>query len=185
MGFLFWRPKLSYTCACCGKVYKGSPSFAYKKPSYYFDVPEEERDERVTISDDLCHIRGKDGEADIYAIRGTLDIPIMGVKEPLCWGVWVTQSRQSFEKYVETFKTDQSGEGSFGWLTVTMPYFDRSEPNEELENLACDVKWGKKGQRPKIVVQACDHPLYHSQADGIDWDTAVSIAQAFLKVTHQ
>lgn len=182
-----WQPKLAYTCSCCGKPYEGSPSFAYLKPVYYFDVPEAEREARIKIDDDLCYIRAAADDPDdhdIYAIRCTLDIPIRGVEAPFSWGVWASQSQENFWRYVETYNSDQSGDGSFGWLAVSMPYYDRSQPGEPLESLVCNVVWGKKGQRPKIMLQETDHPLYRDQADGIDWETAVMIAQTYLKGAH-
>lgn len=171
--------KLTYKCHCCGKIYRGSPSFAYEKPCYYFDVPEDERAERIKIDSDLCHIRPsgtEDSGQDIFAIRCTLDIPIHKVAEPFSWRVWVTQSEENFYRYVETYDADQSGIVTFAWLTVVMPYYGRIPPPDPLENLACDMHWGGKGQRPKIVLHETDHPLYHDQCNGISWEKAVEIA---------
>jgi hypothetical protein len=169
-----------FQCSECGEIHRGSPSFSYKKPSYYFDVPEAEREARVDINDDLCRIRPlqEDSEGQtIYCIRTTLDVPIHGADEPFCWGVWVTQSEESFKRYVETWDQDQSGDGSFGWLAVTMPYYNRRNPGEPFDSLKCDVRWGRKGQRPKVELQSCDHPLYIDQRDGISWETAIEIAR--------
>jgi len=183
--FNLFRRKLTYKCHCCGESYEGSPSFAYLKPDEVFDVPEDEYEARVKLDSDLCHIKAGTGlEQDLHLIRVTLDIPIRGAKEPFCWGVWVTQSKESFWRYVETFNQDQTGTTSFGWLTVRLPHYNRSGPSDYLENLACDVHWHSAGQRPKIVLHQCDHPLYHDQQTGISWEEAVRIAQGFLKSVH-
>lgn len=185
--FRFWEKKASFKCACCGKSYKGSPSLCYLKPSYFFDVPEDQRDGRVTLDSDLCHIAPDPNNSDdeeIFAMRCTLDIPIHGVKEPFKWGLWVTQSRDSFLKYLETYDEDQSNSGSFGWLAVTIPYYMRATSDGYSEHLACDVQWGIKGQRPKIILHESDHLLYSHQKQGIDWKTAIHIAQDFLKDTE-
>ncbi len=185
--FGWGRKKLSYTCACCGETYSGSPSLAYKRPVYYFWVPEEQREARVRADDDVCHIAADPDNADghdIYAIRCTLDIPIKGVAEPFCWGLWVSQSKDSFERYVRTFNQDQSQDGSSGWLAVDIPYYRRNAAGEPLESLACNVKWCTMGQRPKIEVMPCDHPLYIDQANGIEWDKAVEIAQSHMRIAH-
>ncbi len=186
--FGWGRKKLSYRCACCGETYRGSPSIAYKRPVYYFWVLEDQREARCHGDDDVYVIEADPGDPedhDVYAIRCTLDIPIKGVKEPFCWGLWVTQSKDSFERYVRTFKQDQSEDGSFGWLAVDIPYYRRNAPGEPLESLGCDLNWGTKGQRPMITVRECDHPLYLDQANGINWDKAVEIAQSHMQIIHK
>lgn len=176
-----------FKCPDCGKIHRGSPSFAYAKPAYYFDVPKEERGSRVALSDDLCCISPGESDDDRtihYFIRCLLEIPIRDADEPFLWGVWVTQSEESFERYKNTFETDQSGMGSFGWLAVVMPPYRRNAPGEPHEHLKCNVQWqgtkNGKGQRPLIEIQECDHPLYADQRDGISWDRAIKIARAVM-----
>jgi len=181
------RKTLTYNCSCCGKTYSGSPSIAYARPAYYFEVPEDQRESRIKVDEDLCFIEADPGDPDsqdIFAIRCTLDVPIQDIEEPFCWGLWVSQSRESFERYISTFNDDQSGDSSFGWLAVTMPYYRRHERGEPTESLQCDVEWGSKGQRPKIILRPCDHPLYYDQINGIDWEKAVEIAQSQMKTLH-
>jgi hypothetical protein len=156
---------------------------AYAKPVWYFEVPESERDARVWLTDDLCTIRPSEADAEgaiIHAIRAMLEIPIVGVDEPVLLGVWVTQSEASFARYVETFGLDQSGCSSFGWLPVTIPGFARTGDGEALENLGCDVRWGPPGRRPTLAIQESPHPLFAAQRDGISWERAVRLAEAFL-----
>lgn len=178
------NPKtFEFKCPDCGNIHRGSPSFAYAKPTYYFDVPEEERDSRITLSEDLCTIApsaNDDGGDDIYCIRATLDIPIMGAAEPFCWGVWVTQSKENFDRYVDTYSQDQSNDGSFGWLAVTMAYYNRVATGEPLEHLECDVEWGTARQRPKLILQHSEHPLSVDQHEGIKWDKAIEIARTIM-----
>ena len=177
---------LSYTCSCCGDKFSGSPSFGYDLPPYVHDVPESEYQDRVKIDDDLCLIRAAgDDEDDIFAIRVTIDIPIHDVEEPFNWGVWVTQSEESFFKYVDSYGKDQSGEISFGWLPVTMPGYKRTKDGEPFEHLGCDVQWQPKGERPVLVLHECDHPLYIDQRDGISWERAVEIAQVQMERLHK
>lgn len=169
------RRGFEFRCESCGEVHTGSPSFAFKRPFAYFTIPEEERETRILIDSDLCAIDGQE-----FYIRTILEIPIEGAEEPFTWGVWVSQSRASFERYMETYDDDQSDDCSFGWLTVTMPGYDRTGSDEDYEHLACDVYWGAIGDRPVIVPRETDHPLYHDYADGISWDRAIELAQAML-----
>jgi hypothetical protein len=184
---LFSKQKTySYTCGCCGENFSGSPSFGMSRPPFVFNVPEAEYEARVQLDDDLCLVRaGGNQDADLYAIRVTLDIPIHDMEEPFNWGVWVTQSEDSFFKHVGSYGADQSGEISFGWLPVTMPPYQRNRLGDPIESLACDVLWQSKGQRPVIVLHESDHPLYLDQRDGISWDRAVEIARNQMERLHK
>lgn len=175
--------EFEYRCSCCGKVHRGSPSFGAPRPALYYDVPEGEHKERVQSTDDMCVIRPANDDPEghtIFYIRGTLDIPIIGADEPFCWGVWVSQSEESFERYVETYDDDQSEMGSFGWLVCGMPGYDQRRADGHFESLGCDVYWGPKGERPKIEVHECDHPLFIDQRDGISWEKAARLAEAVI-----
>jgi len=187
LGRLFGRKQFRYKCAECGKWHSGSPSFSYQYPVYYFDVPEDERDRRVQVTDDLCQIEPASDDADgavIYCIRVALDITIIGLDNPFTWGVWVTQSQESFARYVDTFDEDQSAEQSFGWLAVNMPFYNDAGPDEYLTSLECEVNWGPQGQRPTAHLWECDHPLAVDQRNGISWDKAVEIANLAIQEFH-
>jgi hypothetical protein len=65
-------------------------------------------------------------------VRGLLEMAIAGATEPFLWGVWLTQSEDSFMRYLETFDYDQSGTSSFGWLPVAWAPFKRTRLGEYL-----------------------------------------------------
>ncbi|MEM8772509.1 MAG: DUF2199 domain-containing protein [Pseudomonadota bacterium] len=178
------NPKtFEFKCTACGEIHRGSPSFGYNKPGEYYSVPEAEIARAVTLTEDLCTIAPPmhipDGET-AYFIRTTLDIPIDGADEPFTWGVWVSQSKESFERYRDSFSDDQTGEGSFGWLGVWMPPYNRRTDDEPIEYLSCDVDWGAAGLRPTVMLQECDHPLYSDQQNGLSWDRAIEIAMQIM-----
>jgi hypothetical protein len=178
---LFGPRQFQYTCKCCGTKQIGAPSFSLPFPCYVNDVPTSEREQRVKASEDLVVIQPKpndpDGEA-IYCIRTILEIPIKGSSDQFSWGVWVTQSKASFERYVRSFNEDQSQVGSFGWLPVDLAQYNASPEGAELVHLECDVEWGAIGQRPKLRLWDNDHPLVLDQRNGISWKKAVKIAEA-------
>ena len=169
------RKEFSFRCARCGNVHRGSPSFAYAKPPSYFDVPEAERGRRIFLTSDICAIDDR-----IFYIRGLLEIPIHGARDPFAWGVWVTQSEESFRRYLETYDRDQSGMGSFGWLGVDLPTYRRTGKGENIEFLKCNVSWGPAGRRPLVELQDSDHPLCADQRHGISWERTIEIAQAAM-----
>jgi len=171
--------KFEFTCVDCGEVHHGSPSFSYEYPTFYYDVPEQDRANRIIASDDLCRISPALDDPDgtvFYFLRVTLSIPIIGAHDPFTWGVWVSQSKASFDQYLDSVSQDQSGLASFGWLAVTLPYYSSSAPEAPLVNLECNVPWGNKGQRPDIILWDSNHPLAVDQRNGITWDKAVKIA---------
>jgi hypothetical protein len=158
-----------------------------QNPPFLLDLPEEEYEERVECDDDLCWVRAGEGrpkDEDIYAIRVILEVPTHGAGAPFTWGVWVTQSKESFLRYIEGVGKDQTGEISFGWFPVSLSFYKRSDPDEPLENLACDVMWQQEGMRPKIVLHESDHPLYLDQRDGISRKRAVEIAGLQMQQLH-
>ena len=166
---------LEFRCADCGELHRGSPSFAYVKPFAYFDVPEAERADRIRIESDTCAI-----DDELFFIRGLLEIPILDVDEPCRWGLWVSQSKDSFSRYVETMDQDQGGEGSFGWLTVTLPAYDRTAKDEPWEQLACNVNWQDNGQRPFFFNDTATPEIYTDFVNGITWDRAVELARQII-----
>lgn len=164
-------------CEVCGRQHADF-SFAYRRPVHVFDVPEAERERRVKASDDLCRILPAEDDPDgftFYFVRATLDVPINGTEDVFTWGVWVSHSKDSFDRYVATFNEDQSDDGAFGWLTVSMPGYARTQKGEPFESLACDVEWNVKGQRPEVIVREADHPLFYDQHDGISHERAVEL----------
>ncbi len=164
-----------FLCEECGALHRGSPSFSYREPFLYFDIPEAERARRIVIDDDCCTI-----DNEVFFIRGILEIPIDGAAEPFLWGLWVSQSADSFERYRDSFDRDQAGDSRFGWLAVTMPAYGRSGPGESLENLACDVLWQGTDARPLIALHEGDHPLCRDFKAGISWDRAIEIARQIM-----
>lgn len=169
------RKTFEFRCDECGEIHKGSPSFSYEKPLQYFYVPEQERDERIFLDSDRCVIDG-----DSFFIRGLLEIPISDAEEPFSWGVWVSQSEASYKRYTESFGCDQSGDGSFGWLLITLPGYIQTAEHEPFDTLACNVKWQQQGHRPLIEPQECNHPLYLDFVNGISWERAIELAELVL-----
>jgi hypothetical protein len=152
------------------------------KPGYILGFSEQELDERVKWDEDICVIAPKKEDPDgttHYFIRTVLKIPILETEENFGWGVWVSQSKESFERYVDTFGTDQSNDGSFGYLPVDNPHYSRTEENEYEENLECDIIWGEQGQRPTVEIRECDHPWFLDQSNGITMKKAISISTQY------
>lgn len=158
----------SYKCICCGEICEGGPSFAYNEPCHTSAIPDEEKEKRVRLNSDLCVL-----DEEQFFIRATLEVPIKDTRDSFLWGVWVSQSKESFDRYIETFNEDQTGDGSFGWLTVSMPGYTKE--GAKFVDLPTNVHWGT--ERPEIQIHDDqDHPLALDQREGISWDRAVELA---------
>jgi hypothetical protein len=155
--------KITFTCACCGKTVSGLPDLAFDAPLYYALIPEAERAARARLDADFCVIDGEDGE-DRF-IRAICPVPIRGTEEFFAWGVWVSLSVDSFERYRSSFEEpDQSKLGGmFGWLCNRLP------PYPDTSQLQTSVILQDGRQRPLVWVNQAhdDHPLYIDQREGI------------------
>lgn len=179
MVFKFWKSKapsniFRYTCAECGEIHKGPPSFSIRHPPGYDAALAGEDGAKVIMDTSDWFVVGYEGGHVDYFIRATLEIPINPTDDVFTWGLWVTQSKESFERYHNTFGEDQSGEGSFGWLFGDFaPY---SPQGHEMAHLACDVEWQSNGRRPLLFLHNGDHPLIQDQQNGISTKRAIDIA---------
>lgn len=120
------------------------------------------------LTEDLCVVDG-----DSFYIRAVLELPIKECNDTFVLGVWVSQSEQSYNRYMATLDQNQSGDGSFGWLPVTFKGYHAA--TSEIEFLPTDVFWGD--ERPSIKIhEDQDHVLAIDQRQGLSWERAVELA---------
>ena len=164
----------SYRCSCCGEKHAGAPSFATDRPFLCLDILDKEYEDRVFLNSDLCVI-----DNEHYFIRVTLTVPIHGSDEGFIFGDWVSQSQESFKKYIDSLGQDQSGQSSFGWWPVTSSaYREHEEPPAFLK---ANVVWLETGQRPEVILHPEEtHQLGIDQRKGISWERAVELATRLL-----
>ena len=147
-----------FDCATCGSIHDGIPSFGWDYPAQYLAIPEVERGRRVMLSDDACVI-----DNEWFFIRGCLEIPVHGYKEPLNYGVWLSLSRDNFRRYTASFEdvNRQHGSSYFGWLCTAIPGY----PDTQL--LKTTVHGRPWPTRPFVELEATDHPLAVEQREGV------------------
>ena len=107
------------------------------------------------LDEDYCSING-----EYFFVRGLIHLPILGVAESLCWGVWGSLSRENFEKLLKLDDTPESTDlpPMFSWLSSRI-----SEYPDTL-NLKMYAHIQEPGKRPHFRLERCDHPLsieYH------------------------
>jgi hypothetical protein len=162
----------AFKCRCCDEVHEGSPSFSFRAPDAYASLSEEEKASIGWISDDFCvitHVEGTD-----RFVRAILEVPIHGVEEPFLWGVWVSLSEKSFDRYRDTYDAPVDGDVFFGWVANRIGLYpvDDSRPS--------DVRVQLGGHRPKVVLHLADEetdPLAIDQRDGISIQRAQELAE--------
>lgn len=124
------------------------------------------------LGSDHCRYKGEDG--DHFLVRACLEIPIQGVSEPFLWGVWISLSQKSFDRYVETYDHPVTSESYFGWLGNDLPYYEKTYA------LRTRVHPREGDERPFVVLERTDHPLSVNFREGISVDRAQEIAEAAM-----
>jgi hypothetical protein len=165
----------TFTCYCCGKVYNELPlCFGGQYPDYYFNVPPDERDERVEYSESLCVIDNH------FFHRGRITIPIIDYEEDLTFNVWTTISEANFELRNEMWDDSKRIEQQpyFGWLQTLVPTYGNTL---SLKTLAHE---NEVGYIPTIEVTD-DHQLQYDQEHGITFQAALDKVQQILKEWHK
>jgi hypothetical protein len=161
---------MSFRCSVCGKSHEGLPNIGTDKPDHWWDVPEEERDQRIELTSDTCIIDNEE-----FFIRGVIEIHVHDHPEVFGFGVWVSQKRENFYKYLENFDSADIGP-FFGWLCSRINYY--AEDTRLLKTFA----YFRKDLRPSIVVEETDHPLAVDQRDGITLDKAWEIVHFYTQL---
>ena len=158
----------SFKCSSCGEVHEGAPSFGFEAPDPYLEQSDKVR-KAGELGSDLCSYEDEDGMH--YFIRVCLEIPIHEISEPFMWGVWVSLSKESYERYVETYDSPDESDCYFGWFCNYLPYYEKTY------SLKTDVHPRSGGNRPYIVLEESEHPLSVDFHQGITIEKAQEIAE--------
>ena len=161
----------AFKCATCGKVHEGSPSFAFSSPWHYAQLSESDR-ANASLSSDTCTITHNDGTD--YFVRVVVEVPIGGVEEEFLWGVWVSLSKSSFDRYVATHDDPDETDSYFGWFCNRLPYYS------DTVGLRTQVRPRKGGLRPFLQIERTGHPLAEDQVNGISIERAREIAECAI-----
>ena len=161
-----------FKCSSCGDIHSGVPTFGAHYPITMLQVPEQERDERVSLGTDDCVIDGEE-----FYVRGCIEIPVHEHADPFVWGSWVSLSEASFHEFIEYYdKNERDHVGPFfGWHCGDfMPY------ETTCVNLKTRVHLRNDGIRPYIELEPTDHPMSIEQRNGISRDRLIEIYETIL-----
>lgn len=170
-----WRRFMgrSGPCPCCGVEMNGVFDFACDRPDPTFaDQPLEPNSaftfERDILTEDFC-IMG-----EYRFIRAVLPIPVIGTEERFAYGVWGTVKPEYFPDIIERF--DDGTQGTLGpyfsWLSNRL----HGCPNQPAK---ATLYMQDNRQRPVLMVDEEDHPLFVRQHDGITFDELLEIYAAY------
>lgn len=155
-----------YRCRHCGQEHDGIPAFHADRPALYWDVPADKRESDVFLTTDSCVIADR-----FFFIHGCLEIPIQGTGDVFTWGVWVSLKEDNFFLWQDHYDASvRSHIGPFfGWLCTSLPVYP------ETLHLKTLVHLRDAGIRPRIELEATDHPLSKEQREGIGLDRALEL----------
>lgn len=160
---------MGFRCKTCDEEHEGLPDIGFQKPDPWFDVPEDERARRVVLTADTCSIDDED-----FFIRGVLALPIVDGEpgESFGFGVWVSQKKENFERYLASPDSAEIGP-FFGWLSTRIGYYA-----EDTFLLKTRAHFRGGDLRPAIELEPTDHPL------SIDHHQGITLAKAWEIVHH-
>ena len=146
-------------------------SLGQSAPAAWFDVPEAERASRCQLTSEQCVIDGR-----WCFLLGQLEIPVEGSSEPFVWRTWVSVNTASFKRAKELRNTvgREAEPPCLAWVQSEMPYATSTLL------LKAKLQTGPVGQRPKIELEPCDHPLAIEQRDGITLERVQQLAESML-----
>ncbi len=124
------------------------------------------------LGSDQCVIKNKH-----FFIRGLIRLPVLDADQDFEWGVWVSLSRDNFERASGLWETEgrEAEPPYFGWLSSELrPY----EPSTL--NLKTNVHTQPVGLRPLVELEPTDHPLAVEQREGITLARVQEFAEILL-----
>lgn len=160
---------MTFSCSVCGEGHEGLPDLGMYAPDPYLAVPEEERAARTTFTPDRCTVLEPDGMH--YFIRGVIFIPVHRQAEPFGLGVWVSQSRENYERHA----ANEPMEPTFGWLVNRIAIY-----RQDTFLLKTRVHFEGGDLRPTIELEPTDHRLSIEQREGISLARAWELVHSAL-----
>lgn len=162
----------TWTCRSCSGSHSGIFDLASAHPDQWQGSEEYSPNDAVLsetnfLSKDFCVL-----ENEHFFVRCVLEIPLRGLEgEHFGFGVWSTLSKKNFDLYVKSFSDGVvDGLGPwFGWFSNQLKGYP------DTLNMKCQVHPQGGRQRPRIELDAVDHPLAVEQREGMSYDRLLEI----------
>ena len=146
-------------------------AFGVKSPIYWENLSWLDR-RRSSLGEETCIIK-----AQHFFVRGLLEVPVKGRKTPFVWNIWSSVSHDSFGTMLEHWTAeDRATDEPFdGWLSN-----DLTAVYPSTLNLKLLVHTQPIGRRPRLELEATDHPLSVEQRNGITLERVREINSLLL-----
>ncbi|HEY4146701.1 DUF2199 domain-containing protein [Pinirhizobacter sp.] len=146
-------------CSQCGVVHDlDDMELSFFRPDAVIALPDDEREQDVKESNDLCSIR-----SERFFVRATLPLPVHERDISYRLGLWVETSEATFNRIRELWRDDnQADEKPF---EVTLANSIRALP--ATCGLPVLLQLTGPKTRPDIIVPMSRHPLCDEQRTGI------------------
>jgi len=162
---------VTWTCSRCGEAHEGIAfAFATAVPFPYEGIPANERSTRAILGEEQCEIDGKD-----FFVRARILLPVIDGPEPIFeWGVWVSLSRQNYERVGELWTAPgrENEPDYFCYVCSALPTYPSST-----FLLKGRLHTRPVGERPIVELEPTEHPLAREQRDGITMQHIEAIAE--------
>lgn len=157
----------TWKCSRCGETHSGIPGYSFAAPWPWYTTPKSERSTSL-LTEDQCVLLGED-----YFVRGCLEVPVTGENDSFIWGVWVSLSRDNFNREQRLRNDPKRVEepAYFGWLSSRIQVY----PDTIL--LKTRVHSRIVGVAPLIELEPTEHPLAVEQRTGIRLNRVREIAE--------
>ena len=157
-----------FQCGVCDKWHDELPlDIGYNKSVSYFEVPENQREERVKESDFFCKI-----DESTFVVRGLIYVPLNDYDDDFCWGVWVKVDKSVYDTILNLWESDSNDVVLEGVLDVDIPtYADSYEQ-------AVEIHLQGPNEQPRFILKDKQLKLGQEQSNGIT-------VQRVLEINHQ
>ena len=166
-------------------------AFGAPYPAHYFVVPENERDQRISMPNkDFCIV-----DNNAFYLRGRFLIPIIrgegrggggGPKEKeesfFSWDAWVSQSQANYQlalDHMDLPNRETLDPPTYGYLSTEL---GQAFDGQSTFNLPTQVNTEPMGFAPTFELEPdCQHPLAVNQRNGITMDQVSEIVCRLMK----
>lgn len=161
---------IGFHCSACGEWHDELPlSFHVEAPVPWLTASRRQR-LRGVLGGEQCEL------AEHRFVRGLIRLPIVEGADHFEWGVWVSLSRESYDRMAELWESEgrEDEPPYFGWVSNELNAYPSSL------NLKSSVYTRPVGLRPLTELEPTDHPLAVEQRAGITMARAEELASFSL-----